>query len=56
MLILHMFSDVAYCNMTGQKTRAVPPDVPYKALENFFEALYGTMGGTCSAHVFRPVM
>ena len=44
--------------MTGRKNRAlqVPPVVPYKALENFSKALYGTTGGTYSAHVFRPVM
>ena len=34
--------------MTGWKTRAlqVPPVVPYKALEKFSKALYGTTGGT----------
>ena len=44
--------------MTGQKRCAlqVPPVVPYKALENFSKALYGTTGGTYSARVFRPVM
>ena len=44
--------------MTGRKTRAlqVPPVVPYKALEKFSKALYGTTGGTYSARVFRPVM
>ena len=31
-------------------------DVPYKALEKFSKALYGTTGGTYSARVFRPVM
>ena len=30
--------------------------VPYKALEKFSEALYGTTGSTYSAQVFRPVM
>ena len=30
--------------------------VPYKALEKFSKALYGTTGGTYSARVFRPVM
>ena len=34
----------------------VPPVVPYKALEKFSKALYGTTGGTYSARVFRPVM
>ena len=34
----------------------VPPVAPYKALENFSKALYGTTGGTYSARVFRPVM
>lgn len=34
----------------------VPPVVPYKALEKFSKALYGTAGGACSARVFRPVM
>ena len=29
---------------------------PYKALEKFSKALYGTTGGTYSARVFRPVM
>ena len=44
--------------MTGRKNRAlqVPPVAPYKALENFFKALYGTRRGTCSARFFRPVM
>ena len=31
-------------------------DVPYKALEKFSKALYGTTGGTYSAPVFRPIM
>ena len=30
--------------------------VPYKALEKFSKALYGTTGSTYSAQVFRPVM
>ena len=30
--------------------------VPYKALEKFSKALYGTTGGTYSARVFRAVM
>ena len=34
----------------------VPPVVPYKALEKFSKALYGTTGGTYSPRVFRPVM
>ena len=34
----------------------MPPVVPYKALENFSKALYGTRGGTYSARVFRPVI
>ena len=44
--------------MTGRKTCAlqVPPVAPYKALEKFSKALYGTPGSTYSAHVFRPVM
>ena len=44
--------------MTGRKNRAlqVPPVVPYKALENFSKALYGTTRGTCSARFFRPVI
>ena len=44
--------------MTGRKNRAleVPPVTPYKALENFSKALYGTTRGTCSARFFRPVM
>ena len=44
--------------MTGRKHRAleVPPVAPYKALENFSKALYGTTRGTCSARFFRPVM
>ena len=44
--------------MTGRKTRAlqVPPVVPYKALEKFSKALYGTRGGTYRARLFRPVM
>ena len=32
------------------------PVAPYKALENYSKALYGTTGGTYSARVFRPVM
>ena len=44
--------------MTGRKICALQaaPVVPYKALGNFCKALYGTMGGTCSAQCFRPVM
>ena len=44
--------------MTERKNRVlqVPLVVPYKALEKFFKALYGTTGGTCSARLFRPVM
>ena len=44
--------------MTGRKNRAlqVPLVLPYKALEKFPKALYGTTGGTCSARFFRPVM
>ena len=44
--------------MTGRKNRAlqVPPVVPYKALDKFPTALFGTMGGTCSAQFSRPVM
>ena len=30
--------------------------VPYKALEKFSKALYGTTGSTYSARVFRPLM
>ena len=30
--------------------------VPYKALEKFSKAFYGTTGSTYSARVFRPVM
>ena len=30
--------------------------VPYKALEKFSKAFYGTTGGTYSARVLRPVM
>ena len=30
--------------------------VPYKALQKFSKALYGTTGSTYSARVFRPVM
>ena len=39
--------------MRGRKNRAlqVPPVAPYKALENFCKALYGT-----SAQFFRPLM
>ena len=44
--------------MTGRKKCAlqVPPVVPYIAYGNFPKALCGKTGGTCSAHVFRPVM
>ena len=44
--------------MTGRKNRAlqIPPVVPYKALEKFPNALYGTIEGTCSAQFFRPVI
>ena len=34
----------------------LPLIVPYKALEKFSKALYGTTGSTYSARVFRPVM
>ena len=42
--------------MTGWENRAlqVPPVVPYKALEKFPKALYGTTGATCSARFFPP--
>ena len=30
--------------------------VPYKALEKFSKALYGTTGSTYSARISRPVM
>ena len=45
-------------HMTGRKNRAlqVPFVVPYKALEKFPKALYGTTGGTCSARFFRLFM
>ena len=33
-----------------------PDKSPYKALEKFSKALYGTMGGTYSARVLRPLM
>ena len=44
--------------MTGRKNRAlqVHSVVPYKALENFSKALYGTTSGTCRARFFRLVM
>ena len=42
--------------MTGRKTCAFPPVVPYRAFGKFSKALYGTKGGTYRAHVFRPVM
>ena len=44
--------------MTGRKNLApqVPLVVPYKALEKFSKALYGTTGGTCRTRFFRPVM
>ena len=44
--------------MTRRKNRAlqVPDVVPYKALEKFSKALYGTTECTCSARFFRPVM
>ena len=32
------------------------PLSPYKPLEKFSKALYGTKGGTYSARIFRPVM
>ena len=43
--------------MTGRKNRPlqVPLVVPYKALEKFPKALYGTTEGTCSARFSRPV-
>ena len=44
--------------MTGRKNRTlqVPVVVPYKALEKFSKALYGTTRGTYSAPFSRPVM
>ena len=44
--------------MTRRKNRAlqVPPVVPYKALEKFPKALYGTTSGTCSVRFFLSVM
>ena len=40
--------------MTGRKTCAlyVPPVVPYKALENFSKALYGTSKGYLQCTIF----
>ena len=40
--------------MTGRKNRAlqVPPVVPYKALEKFPKALYGTTRGTLQCTIF----
>ena len=52
-------SKIAETNpMTGRKNRALQVHLvlPYKALEKFPKALYGTTGGTCSARFFRPVM
>ena len=37
-------------------TRYIRKRSPYKALEKFSKAVYGTTGGTCSARDFRPVM
>lgn len=34
----------------------VPPVVPYKVLEKFSKALYGTTGDTYNALIFHPVM
>ena len=45
--------------MTGRKnawTVSTSRCPPYKALENFSKALYGTTGGTYSACIIRPVM
>ena len=39
--------------VTWSATRYIREKSPYKALE---KAVYGTTGGTCSAHDFRPVM
>ena len=43
------------CTASTSRMQA-PPVVPYKALGNFPKALYGTMGGICSAWFFHPVM
>ena len=40
----------------GKSCTEVPLFVPYKALEKFPKALYGTTEGTCSARFYRPVM
>ena len=44
--------------MTGRKNRTlqVSSVVPYKALEKFSKALYGTTGDTCCTRFFGPVM
>ena len=45
-----------WCRATGRKTYGlqVPPVVPYKELEKFLKALFGTTRGTCRARFFRP--
>ena len=42
--------------VTRSATRYIRKKSPYKALEKFSKAVYGTTGGTCSARDFRPVM
>ena len=42
--------------VTWSATRYIRKKSPYKALEKFSKAVYGTTGGTCSARDFRPVM
>lgn len=45
----------AYCSNL-ERYQILQKKSPYKALEKFSKALYGTTGGTYSACVFRPVM
>ena len=45
--------DVIRCDNMDDRYLSV---APYKALEKFSKALYGTTGDTYSARVFRPVM
>ena len=56
----HQLLQKLHCitNMTGWKNCAlqVPPVVPYKVLEKFSKALYGTTGGTCSTQFSHPIM
>ena len=55
-LINTTYFDIGRHDRTDNACSVSTSVVPYKALEKFSKALYGTTGGTYSPRVFRPVM